>query len=149
MHPHSMIFPFLSRHQVKEKANVEHDHNVKVSVEPTSERDVKLDIHINNDHSQKVFSYSSEEIMMVKDVARTRKMLSEGIQRAVSGMAEGDTKKSAEIERSLILGFDGNRCRKGSSLHENGFTCGKLSKVSLQSATINTGAISAIYGKTS
>ena len=74
---------------------------------------------------------------MVKAVSNKRSRLSNDLGTIVSKL-ESSPQSSAqngprslkamtsdEIKNSLVLGFDGNQCQKGSQLHSNGFACGE------------------------
>ena len=66
------------------------------------------------------------DLDMVKQVANKRFELSDGLSTIITDLET--TRKGAtsdEIKNSMVLGFDGNRCQKGSQLHSNGFACGE------------------------
>ena len=70
---------------------------------------------------------SMDDLSMVKQVANKRFELSDGLSTIITELET--TRKGAtsdEIKNSMVLGFDGNRCQKGSQLHSNGFACGEL-----------------------
>ena len=65
---------------------------------------------------------SMDDISMVEQVANKRFELSDGLSTIITELET--TRKGAtsdEIKNSMVLGFDGNRCQKGSQLHSNGF----------------------------
>ena len=108
---------------------------LEVDLEASSETKVKFEVKVTDDQDQdQSFSMDDssssdnpmDDLQMVKQVSNKRFHLSDGLGTIVTKLETTSKAKSDEIKNSMVLGFDGNQCGKGSQLHSNGFACGEF-----------------------
>ena len=111
--------------KIKKDSRLSQTQSIGLDLEAANSKEMKFGVKVE-DHGN-TEAYGMDDINMLRKVSKTRQSLSEGVQRLVSGFVDsGDQSTAAVMEKSMKLGYDGGKCNVGSTLHKNGFTCGKL-----------------------
>lgn len=96
--------------------------SVHVDMQAVGSADVKFEVKLEDKSNDN--SYGLNDVKLIRSVSKKRQSLSEGVQRLVSGFVDTKGKvTAAEMEKTMVLGFNGDKCPTGSKLHNNGFTC--------------------------
>ena len=110
--------------KMKKDSQIATTQSLGINMEDAGPEEVTVQVNID-EHSD-TNAYGLQDLDLLKKVSISRKSLSEGIQRIVSSMVDTHGHNVvAEMERTMLIGFDGERCSEGHSLHDNGFTCGR------------------------
>jgi len=112
--------------ELREASSLSRNQQFEMDVVPSDTQKVKFEVKLEDNDTTLAQNADNNDIKLISKVANTRFTLSERVGRVVSRLEYKKGKKLAtEMKNSIILGFNGNRCTKGSHLHSNGFTCGK------------------------
>ena len=101
------------------------DQHVNVSFEYQGGRELNVLVSVTEKLDKDQYTAKISEIDMLRRVSRSRTGLSSVLQKIVSGLKRNRGRSAtAQLEKSIRVGFNGDLCLRGYTLHENGFTCG-------------------------
>ncbi len=111
------------------KGKLSTSQNLNVAFEYKSGRELNVNVKVTDNLEKNITDSGSEEVSaldMLRAVSSSRQTLSGVMERIVEGLTRNRGRSANNaFEKSLKLGFNGELCKRGYFLHENGFTCGK------------------------